>query len=623
MRRSNTADPLLTKLEDLRSTFSAYQSELAENRRFYKQDFEDDVMPANANDWDITTIVPPTSRRAIDEAVDHVLTRVDVVVPVRKTEDKKLVHQQVAEKKRLWTKLLWANINAHYNLPGDLRKPMFSEGRVCVRKVINWLAIPDFPAEDATAPERRAFKAAINDLGKQDDFLWEFDVLDNAGVYEDPSNHRDPQYVFVEYHVLTEEARRIFPKSAADSEAGTAQPERGQAGDHESWRDGSDYTSVRYVEYWSKPTTKAPGRFVQWIEDEQVNDTDNPYPYVPVAIEDNGYGEVRKNSPIEDKYIGMTQFMRSIFIAEARQMTSWEAVTEISAFPVVVGRNLAENRELQFGPTEVIKLRGQKGEIGSEELDFLAWPEIPLGVVRLAEKTNSLANSALKMDTIGGIPLSGVNTATEADQQIRNASSKLSSPVAALERLCAKLTRWCLMDVDQVLEAPVTLYGDMQGEDGESRLGPEDLQGFYLVHTSLTTSDEDALNMVKARFWSEMYNLIPFLSATTVMERGRISDAPVAEMLRRDSEDIFRSPEMAAGRTMAAARTVGQFQEAIAELVRNAGQKPPPQAAQPNPLLAQNQSTGGETPTDALLQEALSQRDVTQAPAAVRGPLGA
>jgi hypothetical protein len=128
---------------------------------------------------------------------------------------------------------------------------------------------------------------------------------------------------------------------------------------------------------------------------------------------------------------------------------------------------------------------------------------------------------------------------------------------------------------------------------------------------------------VKARFWSEMYNLIPFLSATTVMERGRISDAPIAEMLRRDSEDIFRSPEMAAGRTMAAARTVGQFQEAISQLVQNAGQKQQPQGAQPNPLLAQNQSAGGDTPSDALIQSALSQRDVQQSPAAVRGPRGA
>ncbi len=613
--------PLLTKLDDLRSQFSEYHTALRENRRFYRQDFEEDVLPSNSNDWDITTIMPPTSRRAIDEAVDHVLTRVDVVVPVRKTEDKKLEHQTTAERKRLWTKMLWANIDQYYNMPGDLRKPMFSEGRVCVRKTINWLAIPNFPGEDATAAEKREFKTRINELGEQDEFLWEFDLLDNEGVFEDPSNHRDPQYVYAEYKVLTEEARRLFPRKG-DPKPG----ERNDSGtddlpDHEAWRNGSDYEKVLYIEYWSKPSQHEPGQFVQWIEREEVATGDNPYPYVPIAIEDNGYGEVRKNSLIEEKYIGMTQFMHSIFIAEARQMTSWEAVTEITAFPVAVGRNMAKDRQFKLGPAAIIQLRGQKGEIGSEDLEFLKWPEIPLGVIQLAEKTSQLANSALKMDTIGGVPLPGVDTATEADQQIRNATSKLSSPVAALERICAKLTRWCLMDVEQVIEAPVTLFGNLQGEDGEARLEPQDLDGFYLVRVALTTSDEDALNMVKARFWSEMYNILPLLSGTTVMERGRISDTPVAEMLKRDSENIFYSPEMVAGRTLAAARAVGQFQTAVSELVRQSGQKSADGGGL-DPVLAQNQPPGDGTPSEQLIQSALTQRDVTQGPAAVRGPTG-
>ena len=111
-------------------------------------------------------------------------------------------------------------MDERFNLMGDIRKPIFSEGRVCVRHTINWAAIPNLPEKDAKKADTKAFRDAIAELGMQDDFLWTEQVLDNITVFEDPSSHRDPQYVFVEYEVFTEEARRLFPrrndKSAED-----------------------------------------------------------------------------------------------------------------------------------------------------------------------------------------------------------------------------------------------------------------------------------------------------------------------------------------------------------------------------------------------------------------------
>ena len=625
---SDSGDLLLGKLETLKAQFSTWHSILESNRRFYKLEIENDVLPSHADNWDIMPIVPPTARRAIDEAVDHILPRVEVKVPVRKTDKAKKEQEVTAELKRQWLKLWWDNVDERFNLMGDIRKPIFSEGRVCVRHTINWAAIPNLPEKDAKKADTKAFRDAIAELGMQDDFLWTEQVLDNITVFEDPSSHRDPQYVFVEYEVFTEEARRLFPrrndKSAEDGRENAA----GDLPSEESWRESDDYAKVTYREYWSKGTGQEPGKFVQWIEQEVVKESINPYPYVPIAIEDSGFGEVRVNSTIEDKYVGLTQFLHPGFIAEARQMTSWEAVSELGAFPVALTRNWPDDKDMEFGPGARIGLRGQKGEIGAEEIDFMALPEIPLGVVRLTDKTNSIANSALKMDTLGGVPLSGVETATEADQQIRNATSKLSAPLAALKRLAAKLSRWTLMDVELVLEAPVTLCGSADNVNGEQRLGPNDINGFYMVKAELTTTDEDAINMVKARFWAELYQLLPFFPAVVAMERGNVVDNPNEAMMQRDAEDIFRSPEMATARKLAAAKSVGEFQMAVTELVRQMqgpggggeGGAGPAGVGAAERMLAQNIPG---SPQEELVAQAQGQRDIQQSPAQVRGPYGA
>ena len=628
---SESGDLLLGKLETLKGQFSEWHSILEANRRFYRLEIEGDVLPSHADDWDIMPIIPPTARRAIDEAVDHILTRVDVKVPVRQTDKAKKEQELTAERKRQWLKLWWDNVDERFNLMGDIRKPIFSEGRVCVRHTINWAVIPDMPGESATKAETKSFRDALDTIGMQDDFLWNEQILDNITVFEDPSNHRDPQYVFVEYEVLTEEARRLFPRKNDKSAEDGRENASGNLPNEESWRDGDDYAKINYREYWSKGDGHEPGKFLQWIEEEVVNETTNPYPYVPIAIEDSGFGEVRVNSTIEDKYVGLTQFMQSVFIAEARQMTSWEAVSELGAFPVATVRNWPDDKDMEFGPGARISLRGQKGEIGAEELEFMALPEIPLGVVRLAEKTNSIANSALKMDTLGGVPLSGVETATEADQQIRNASSKLGSPLAALKRLAAKLSRWTLMDIELVLEVPVTLCGSADNTDGEQRLTPKDINGFYMVKAGLTTTDEDTINMVKARFWAELYQLLPFLPAVVAMERGNVVDNPNEAMMQRDAEDIFRSPEMATARKLAAAKSVGEFQTAVMELVRQmqgpgggaaaaAGGADVAGMEAANRMAAQNIPG---SPAGELVAQTQGQRDIQQRPAQVRGPYDA
>jgi hypothetical protein len=181
----------------------------------------------------------------------------------------------------------------------------------------------------------------------------------------------------------------------------------------------------------------------------------------------------------------------------------------------------------------------------------------------MLEKTDRLANSTFKMNILGGVPQTGVETATEADQNVRNATSKLTGPIAALERVIIRLTTQVFIDVEKVLEAPITVFGTTEKDIGEATLKPTDINGYYQVTAELTTSDEEAISQNLARFWMEATQRSPFLSYTTAMERGRISDEPQMEMIKRAAEDVFLSEAFQQIRIATGAESFGQLAEMI------------------------------------------------------------
>lgn len=597
-------DELLEKLSTLKiEFFSEYHKQVDANRNYYNLDFDDSVIPEGWRDR-LPPVIPPTARRAIDEAADHILYIPKIKVPTRPTTSKHVTEEQIAENKRRFMDAWWSQVTQRYNPIGDGRKPLLREGRICIKQCLRWEIIPDKDKMDS-----RKYKSALDKLGRYE-FLWNLELLDNKTVFEDPANHRDPAYVFVEYEIVKEEAMRLFPEARGD------------------WKKYRDYEKVLYTEYWSRPEFNAdgtwePGDFIQWIDKERVSEDENPYPYIPIAIEDSGFGDNYRGVTAAEKYVGLTQHTRDMFVAEARQMTSWEAVTEITAFPPIFARNMDNTRQINVGPGEIITLEGSKNEPGAEDIEIARWPEVPQGVIRLVDKTTAYANQQLKMDVLGGLPLPGVDTATEANQQIQNASSKLQGPLSAMERIAIRLSRWALMDIELVVNAPVSIYGTKAVDPAVATLGPKDIKGYYDCSCEFRTSDADMVSQVKARFWAEMYRVVPFLSAMTAMERGEIADDGLSEMTKRSAEDVLLSPEMRAIRTMTAAQAYGQLGQMLAAMQQqggvgentgvpsNMGLPPGPNSAeglmmQPEQIASPEQGQ--------LFDMSLTNRDITQGP---------
>lgn len=599
MAEYQTPEKLLDRFGTLSGLYGVCINEMNLNRTYYNTDFAADVVPAI---WQtrLTPLIPPTARRAIDEPADHILTFPVIKVPLRPTETDSVEEEVRAEVVRQAMTAAWAHVERNGNVIGDSRKPLLMEGKVAIRKTLRWDLIPDYPTKKGRSAKQfdaalSRYRSEIDKLGRSE-FLWDFQLLDNVTVYEDPSNHRDPTYTYVEYKIYAEEARRCWPDAKG------------------TWKTNADYQEVTYKEYWSKPglvNAKGewePGQFVQWIEDECVHDGENPYPYLPIVIDNAGFGLNHHLAKPEEIYVGMTQYFRSTFRAQAESRTSWLAVERLSAFPMGKGRNLPDSKVINVGPGEIINFEGEAGAAGSEDLEWMSHPDVPEGVVALDNQLERDANSSFKMDVLGGMPQRGVDTATEADINIRNAVSKLSGPILALERVIAKLTRQMLMDVELVLRAPITLYGTSKSSStpAEILLKPTDIKGYYEVYASLTTSDQEVLQQSKARFWLEAAQRSRGLSTQTALERGDVVDDPIAEFIRRTSEDTYFSPEMALMRTQAAAADLGmQLQEAQAQQ----GQGDEASLTGPR-ATTETTIEAVETPTqDAVVEEAYRQRD--------------
>lgn len=628
---ANPDDRLYSKEATLETLFSEYYQRVQTAREFYDLEYGDRLVPPNWRQR-LQPLVPPTARWAVDEAVDHILFTPKIRVARRPSNpDRNLIEQEIAENKRRFLAAVWNHLNKNGNVIGDARKTLINEGKVAIYKEIDWSKVPAKPARSDRKAMRR-YRDSMKRLGA-DAFIWRLSILDNLTVKEDPSNHRDPAYLFIKYMMTTEQARAMYPKAGdpvhGEGGAGTTR-------ESEAWRDGGDLDEIEFMEFWSRDIVNEhgelleEGKFVRWIAGERVHDAVNPYPYIPVAIEDAGFGTIRNGAKIEEKFVGMTMKMQPIFEAEAKQMTAWENVAELTAFGLYMARNRDQSKVYNIGGGEVIDLEGGPDEPTRETFEAVKLPEIPLGVIQLVEKTTSIANDSLKMRTLGGQPLSGVETATEADQQIRNASAKLANPVAACERLVSRLSEWFLMDIDVVLEAPVTVYTAAYGADAEASLtlGPGDLRGFYAVNAELRTTDQEATNMVKARFWAEMYRLIPFLSAWTAMERGEITDEPQKELLRRTSENIFLGERMSLVRELTATQSFGEFASLVQQMATQAlGAQAGAGGGAPDPLAG---AGGGSQPLPAedLLGASVpgaapgsagAARDVLQGASQIRG----
>lgn len=483
------------------------------------------IIPVDTADIGLKITIPTTVSSAIYNAADHILSFPRVRVPVRPVDEDRETAISIAQKKQRFLEMWWDRVFTEQGDPLGMGKVPLVKGKIVLKKEIDWRFLPD-------PSDTKRFRNVLDKVSRSK-FLWKLRVIPKETVFEDIENPHDPEYVFESYEVSVIEAKRRWPHLAV------------------KLADQSPMERVGYLEYWSKPQGSDRGQYIQWIDEERVHEGINPYSwetplsteddpdyegYVPYAIGDPGWGDIGPEAKPEDRYVSLIRPLRSVALAECRMLTTLEAYTRLYVWKPLLTSGYPDDAEFKLGP-------GAHWEKDPEtqSIELLDFGDMPPILLHGMDRVNRFADESSKFGTLGGTPQRGVDTATEAAQNVQNAASKLSGPVRTLRRLATKINQWILCDVEKVLEVPITLYGATRTGDGEVTLTPKEIGGFWLTRVELETSDEAQLSMRVARVFADLYQRLP-VSAEGVLEKAGYDD-PRGEMDRRIIEDLERSPQ--------------------------------------------------------------------------------
>ena len=526
--------------EELKQKYGVLLAEFAEDDTYIRGDFEAaGVIPIGSNDPGLSLTKPSNVYDAVENAANHILSFPRTIVPVRPVTKDKETAIKIAQKKQRFLEICWDRFFSEQGDPMGTAKKQLIKGKAVLKLDIDWRLLPDI-GDDATPAQKRKFKDTLQKVARSK-FLWRLRAIPKETVFEDIENPHDPQFVFEAYKCTIAAAKRNWPHIAKDLPS------------------GRDMEKVDYVEYWSKPSGSDEGRYIQWVDGKRVWEAENPYSwqtpihtednedydgYVPYAIGDPGWGDIGVEAKPEDRYVSLVRPMRSMALADCRMLTSMEAYLRLYIWKPLLTSGYPDDAEFKLGP-------GAHWERDPEtqSIDLLQFGEMPASLLQGMARVRSYMDEHSRFGTLGGSPQRGVDTATEASQNVQLASSLLSSPVRTLRRMAMKINTWLLQDVEYVLESPVTVYGATRAGESEVTLTPREIGGFHLTNVEMETSDEAQLSIRLARIFTDMYSKIP-ISAEGVLEKVGF-DSPRDEMDRRLLEDLERSPQALQVLTMA------------------------------------------------------------------------
>lgn len=467
--------------------YATYFTALELDNKYYHKKFGADILPREWKDDGFKAVIPPTGHLAVESASEHILSTPKIHRPPVPTTEGDMDANLAADKVQQFLKFWWHNAFINGDPLGVGKKKVVKDGRMVLKVEVRW---------DVIQPGALVY-------GKNE-WIWRTKVCANETVMLDPDDPYDPSYAYEFYQMRVDEAKRLFPEAG-----GSWKTER---------RSPTD--TVRYVEYYEKPSKDSKGKRIIWIDNERVLDEVNPYYYVcgvdesgkdtydgwvPYACAPSGWGDVdSKNMPV-DRYVGILRYMHDVLEAEAQTATAGIAQLRVSTFPPIKmwGGTTDKEKGFRFGPAAVMKFTGPKTDQDAEVMNL---PGMPSGVSEILNRTHQWANELSRFNTLGGGAQRGVDTATEADLNVRNASSRLTGPVAGITGLVTRVNSMILKTNELVLEAPVVIYGASDAGPGVVVLNPEDIDGFYMTFVSLQTTEQAALDRALLKTWADAFN---------------------------------------------------------------------------------------------------------------------
>lgn len=524
----------LQLFEDVRAKHSRAIGEFREDETYINLEYAKHIIPTDWEDDSFQPTAPPTAYEAVENATNHVLTFPITSVPIRPVTKDKEAAKITAEQSKQFHDMWWHRVFEDYGNPVRRVTKSLIKGKGALKVEVKWDLLPD-----PDGISKAKFRSMVERVGKYR-FLWDVKVVAKETVYEvgDPWN---PDGVFEHYQITGHEARKKWPNSE---------------GLQAEVKDLGPMDKVEYLEYWSKPNGTDPGKFIQWVGGKRVHEAENPYSwetpmstdkkadydgFVPYVIGDPGWGDTDEEDNPEDRYVSIIRPIRSVAIAEARYLTELDMWLRWYVFPMIKAVNIKEGEnEPELGPGNMVFLN-QSDPSNMQDISVMPMGEAPVTLLQGLARVNQYIDTSTKFSTLGGVAQRGVDTATEADMNVRNAQAKLAGLVSSLSRMCSVVNRMVRQTIENVLEVPVTLYGASDHGPSEITIKPRDISGFYFTKVELGTSDDAALHLRNARTWADLTSVLP-ISFRTAMEKAGITN-PTNEFDERMLENLEQSPQ--------------------------------------------------------------------------------
>jgi hypothetical protein len=228
--------------------------------------------------------------------------------------------------------------------------------------------------------------------------------------------------------------------------------------------------------------------------------------------------------------------MYSLLRAEGVQWNNGQIQLLASTFPLTLTFGLGEDKEIETTPGARVDLESKE-----QDIQFRQYPELPTSLFSMMRVVQNAAEGLSKFGATGGIPMKGVDTATESDQVSQSAMAKFNHPVMAIQSACVQLARCVLWDIEYLIEAPVTLFGVAGQGDAMTILSPDEINGFYEVSVEMTTTDRMAMRRAEARMAMDAFGRLP-VSPEWAMEQSGIYDVTDQIRAREEYETFISQP---------------------------------------------------------------------------------
>jgi hypothetical protein len=478
--------------------------------------------------------IPTTARAVVDEAVDNV-NPADVIVfyPAR---NKTQTAATDADTIRRWSRGLWKHWRKRGNdidIVRDFLKNLFMSGKACFKVAPDWYLWPQLDEKVEQALMEKGGKEEVLERVKTIERIRSENLpifcrsISPSCIMEDPTVGVRKLWVIERYHSSIAEVRNTYAidmPELRDYYSGTFPI-------HEVW-------TATYID-WNGNLVK--GKHMVFVNWEVVRDEENPYDELPYVIKYSGFGREAYEGRPEFKAVGFyTRQNKSMFLAEMRRHTQFDAIMQQSAFSVAFLPDSVDQEHIDFSP----------GAVNFVSDDVMAvtdkiWIKPKLPDAEYLSSLQMIGNQIERgtvQRALRGAGVPGTDSAAQYGMIGAQAKLRIESAKQACEEAMSTVTELALKYTDLVFKADLSVFVGEELADSY-RIGPSNIRGRYGISIQFQPNEDaikerklvlanDAIAKGGLSRW-DAYTFAGFENPWELIERKNADDLMQEPMIKR------------------------------------------------------------------------------------------